>query len=188
MSVCQELERELGIKEKVKLVKSRDIDLFQHPIVRSWHNYILYKWFSNKPYALLLPCTSIKPYSLSRTHKAAYSILKKSGRESEVQVYSISEPMLLVPREFEECYPFNNYDYPPHLMSDEEKEEFISLLIEPLKRISGMHKKVLGVLPKHHYEIVKKASEIAKLNIELIAYGRLPFKSISLGIRKLIFE
>jgi len=186
VSACLELERELGVKEKIKLVKSDGVDLFQHPIVKAWHSYFLSKWISNKPLAFLLPCTSKKPYSSSATHRTAYGIIRRLDKENKVQIYSVSEPMLLVPKELEECYPFNSYDYPPSLMVNEEKEEFINLLVRPLQKIGTMHIKIVGVLPNHHYGIVKNASERANVRIELIPYGKLAFKSIELGIRKLL--
>ena len=160
-----------------RVVKRDGEDPFKHPVVMEWHKILLNEWKSNKEYAILLPCTSVKPYHLSPTHKLAYSIMKEY--EDKVQFYSISEPMLLVPKEYEDCYPFNSYDYPPSLMTIEEKEEFVELLSKVLLKISNMHKVIVGILPKHHYEITKRASELSNVKIELYPYGRLAFKTIS---------
>lgn len=160
-----------------RVVKRDGEDPFKHPVVKQWHEILLNEWKSNKQYAVLLPCTSVKPYHLSPTHKIAYSIMR--GYEELVQFYSVSEPMLLVPKEYEDCYPFNSYDYPPSLMTKEEKEEFVELLSKALLRISTMHRAIVGVLPKHHYEITKRASVLANVKIELYPYGRLAFKTIS---------
>ncbi len=103
-----------------------------------------------------------------------------------IQVYSVSEPMLLVPRELEECYPFNSYDYSPKLMSREEKEEFIGLLRKPLKKIANSHKVIVGVLPSHHHYIVNRASKEENLNLTLFSYGKLAFRSIHDSIDSLI--
>ncbi|ACP34172.1 conserved hypothetical protein [Sulfolobus islandicus Y.G.57.14] len=159
--------------------KDNTDDLFRHPVVMRWHHYFLENWNSDKEIGLLLPCTVVKPYSLSPTHKIAYATLNKYNLEEKVQVYSVSEPMLLVPKELEECYPFNNYDYPPRLMSKEEKEEFIMLLTKPLIKVSMLHNRLIGILPRHHYEIVKRAAEISNLKITIYPYGRLAFKTIA---------
>jgi len=160
-----------------RVVKRDGEDPFKHPVVKKWHEILLNDWKSYKDFVVLLPCTSVKPYHLSPTHKIAYSIMK--GYEDIVQFYSVSEPMLLVPREYEDCYPFNSYDYPPSLMTSEEKEEFVELLSKALLKISTMHKVIVGVLPKHHFAITKRALELANVKIELYPYGRLAFKSIS---------
>ncbi len=176
---CHELYNFLNVEEFIEIKKKNDKDdLFNHPVVKKWHEYFMEFWNSDKGLAIILPCTSIKPYSKSATHKLAYSIIKKL--DLDVQVYSVSEPMLLVPRELEECYPFNSYDYPPSKMTKEEKEEFVELLIDPLTKISKLHRRIVGILPKHHYNVVKRASELADINnIELHEYGRLAFKKIS---------
>ena len=160
-----------------RIVKRDGEDPFRHPVVREWHKILLDEWKSDKQYAVLLPCTSVKPYHLSPTHKLAYAVMR--GYEDKVQFYSVSEPMLLVPREYEDCYPFNSYDYPPSSMTSEEKEEFVELLSRALLRISTMHKNIIGVLPKHHFEITKRASELTNVEMELHPYGRLAFKTIS---------
>lgn len=176
-SVCNELYK--YIRPNFEKIIKQDDDLFKHPVVTKWHEYFMNRWISYKKIALILPCTAVKPYSLSPTHKVAYSIIKKRGLESYVQIYSLSEPMLLVPKELEECYPFNSYDYPPRIMTQQEKEEFVYLLIKPLKKISKMHEQIIAILPRHHYNILKKASELSDVNIKLYSYGKLAFKTIS---------
>ncbi|WP_338603971.1 DUF5591 domain-containing protein [Sulfolobus tengchongensis] len=171
-----------------RIIKEDGIDPFKHPVVKKWHRFFIEYWKSNKEIALLLPCTVVKPYSLSPTHKIAYSNLKKYNLEDKVQVYSVSEPMLLVPRELENCYPFNSYDYPPSKMSSNEKEEFIDLLSIALKHISAMHRRLIAVLPRHHYEITEKASKKAGVLIEMHGYGRLSFKTISSIIKDISME
>ena len=172
---CEHLEKYLGSGEKI--IKKPGFDPFQHPVVKKWHEYFLNNWHSNREIALLLPCTSVKPYNKSATHKLAYSLLRKYKLEDKVQVYSVSEPMLLVPRELENCYPFNSYDYPPSLMTEEEKQEFIRLLSIALSHIHNIHKRIIAVLPKHHYKIVYEASK--NIQIELYPYGKLAFKTIA---------
>jgi len=48
-----------------------------------------------------------------------------------------------------------------------------------------MHKVIVGVLPKHHFAITKRASELANVKIDLYPYGRLAFKTISQVLNEL---
>ncbi|MBW9140853.1 MAG: DUF5591 domain-containing protein [Candidatus Aramenus sp.] len=177
-SACERLYSYLP-PTREPVVKVDGVDLFRHPVVKAWHDYFLKEWRSDKDVALLLPCTSVKPYSRSATHRLAYALLKKYGLEGRVQVYSVSEPMLLVPKELEECYPFNSYDYPPARMTEAEKEEFSELLVPFLRKVSSQHRSLVAVLPRHHYKVVEKASGLAHVSVELHSYGRLAFKTIS---------
>lgn len=166
-----------------RIVKVEGVDPFKHPVVQAWHKYFLENWKSDKEIAFLLPCTSIKPYYKSATHRLAYSIARDVN---SIQFYSVSEPMLLVPREYEDCYPFNSYDYPPSKMTKEEREEFVILLSRALAHISRMHKRIVAVLPSHHYNIVKASAEMAGINVELHPYGRLAFKTIAEALKSVI--
>ena len=165
-----------------RVVKEDGVDPFKHPAVVEWHNYLFTEWHSEKKVALLLPCTEKKPYHLSPTHKIAESIVK-----DQVQIYSVSEPMLLVPREFEDCYPFNDYDYPPSKMTAEEKEEFIELLSKALNVVSKYHEVIVAVLPRHHFNVVSEASKRAGVKIEMYNYGRLSFKSVKEASLKALY-
>ncbi|MFP3346952.1 MAG: DUF5591 domain-containing protein [Sulfolobaceae archaeon] len=156
-----------------RVVKEDGIDPFKHPSVIEWHNYLFTEWRSKKRVALLLPCTEKKPYHNSPTHIIAESIVK-----DKVQLYSVSEPMLLVPREFEDCYPFSDYDYPPSKMTREEREEFVRLLTTALKVLESYHQHIIAVLPKHHFSVLSEASKLSGVKIELLPYGRLAFRSI----------
>ncbi|PVU73992.1 hypothetical protein DDW13_09060, partial [Acidianus hospitalis] len=67
----------------------------------------------------------------------------------------------------------------PSMMTEEEKNEFVDLLSIMLRKISFQHKRIVAVLPKHHYNIVSRASEKVGIKIEIHPYGRLSFKTIS---------
>ncbi|BCU71486.1 DUF5591 domain-containing protein [Stygiolobus caldivivus] len=161
------------IRYNGRVVKEEGKDPFKHPSVVEWHKYLFTKWSSEKKIALLLPCTEKKPYHNSPTHKIAESIVK-----DKVQIYSVSEPMLLVPREYEECYPFSDYDYPPSKMTPEERKEFVELLAIAIKAVSNFHEFMVAVLPRHHFRVLKEASDEAGVKVEIYPYGKLAFKSI----------
>ncbi|WP_232048941.1 DUF5591 domain-containing protein [Sulfuracidifex tepidarius] len=182
---CQTLYYQLKINSFQPIIKREGEDLFINPTVKKWHEFFFQSYESTKPLALLLPCTSVKPYSRSATHRLVYSILKRKNLDNHVQVYSVSEPMLLVPREVEECYPFSSYEYSPKVMTVQEKDEFVELLRKPLAKIAKQHKVIVGVLPTHHYSIVDRASRKEGLKLYLMRYGKLAFRSISESIENL---
>ncbi len=183
---CQTLYYQLKINSFQPIIKRDGEDLFINPTVRRWHEFFVQSYESTKPLALLLPCTSMKPYSRSATHRLAYSIIKRKNLDEYVQIYSVSEPMLLVPREVEECYPFNSYEYSPKVMTAQEKDEFVDLLRKPLAKIANQHKIIAGVLPAHHYSIVDRASRKEGVKLYLTRYGKLAFRSINESIENLV--
>jgi len=163
-------------------------NLWRHPHVVLWHEFLFKLWEPTaKPLALILPCTSVKPYMLSATHRLAESIIKREKLSDQVVKYTLSEPMILVPEEVEVYYPFANYNYPPHLLGDSERELFVKLLSAVLRKIIGVHKRIVAVLPKHHERILRDALRIcgAEQSIDVISYGKLAFKSVSHAVKLL---
>jgi len=115
------------------------------------------------------------------THKMMkYYIMKLRERDISVELCSVSEPMLLVPLRYEQLYPLANYDFPPYLMEVDEKKLMINKLSELIPKLSKVtSKKIIAVLPKHHYSILNEASKKAHCsNLLLIKYGRLAFRTL----------
>ena len=188
------LYRELGVEVVEKLMSvppgviilrsSVDGDLFKHPHVALWHRFLL-EYFTPepKPLALILPCTGVKPYRLSPTHRIADSRIARLGLESVVSIYVISEPMVLVPRELDIYYPFANYDYPPNHLSLESRRIFVDILSRVIRKLR-IHRAIVAVLPQHHRSILLEALERAgeKMAIEIVPYGRKAFNTISRAV------
>jgi len=166
----------------IVLDAERNGELFDHPHVRLWHEFLLKRLEVNKEWGLILPCTSIKPYRISATHRLAEARLAKYGLTDAVQVYVMSEPMVLVPRELDLYYPFANYNYPPNRLGSRGKKIFIELLHSALLRIVKFHRALVAVLPKHHMEIFMAAARGIDADIHFLRYGRLAFKCVSRAI------
>ena len=188
------LYRELDTKVVEKLMSvppgtiilrsSVDGELFRHPHVVLWHKFLLEHFTPEpKPLALILPCTSIKPYRLSPTHRIADSRLARLGLENTVSVYVISEPMVLVPRELDIYYPFANYDYPPKHLDPESREIFVEILSKVLRKLR-VHRAIVAVLPQHHRSILLEALTRVdeKIAIDIVPYGRKAFNTISKAV------
>lgn len=176
------VEQIMSIPPGLKILKNDSANLFDHPHVALWHKFLL-DFFDpklcGKPYAIIMPCSATKPYRVSATHRIVDLSIHRSGIDHFVQVYVLSEPMVLVPRELDIYYPFANYDYPTHELTHRFRERFIDILTYLLPRLK-YHSKIIAVLPKHHLSIllesVKRSGEY--LNLEIIEYGRKAFQAV----------
>jgi len=158
---------------------------FKHPDVILYHKYLLDFWQPKiSDYSILMSCTKIKPYSKSVTHRMMINYINNLKKHNcLVELYSISEPMIIVPYEYEELYPLANYDFPPKLMEEWERELMARLLSKVLtKVIYHTRKEIIAVLPKHHRNILEKSltllDKMIKSKIIVIDYGRLSFKTL----------
>jgi archaeosine synthase len=59
---------------------------------------------------VLLPCSSKKPYSLSKSHRKFLSVMKKKANFSQIQEFILTSPLGVIPRQLETIYPANSYD------------------------------------------------------------------------------
>jgi len=182
--LCSELGEEyvelMTIPPGKIVLDARREDLFKHKHVVLWHRFACrYLPIAKGLVALVLPCTRIKPYRISATHRLAEARIRKLGIEPFVDVYILSEPMALVPRELDIYYPFANYDYDPKLLSDEHREMLIGIVAKILSKFD-VYKHVIAVLPRHHRKIFESSVLRAGINnVTLFNYDRLAFKSVA---------
>ncbi len=171
------------IKPGIVLLRNTKVaTLFSHPHVKLWHKFLLEIFdpkILGKKYALILPCSSVKPYRISRLHSQLESMLAKYSLADNIQRYIISEPMVLVPRELDIYYPFANYDYPPEELTEKDLEIFIELLSFVLPKLKT-HRKIIAILPKHHSTILTSALKLCGncITVEIYSYGKKAFKTV----------
>ncbi len=186
----EEIEKIFSIPPGVTVLRNDGIyNIFEHPHVKLWHRFLIERFRPEKRrYCLLLPCTSIKPYRLSATHRVAEARLEALGISTETSVYVVSEPMALVPRELDVYYPFANYEYPPEELTYVYRRKLVKIISQVLKKIVEAHRRIVAVLPRHHLSIVMEAASIANTidKMEFVPYGRLAFRSIAIAIDKLV--
>ncbi len=158
----------------------RGREIWNHPHVLMYQEWVLHHWQPEpKPIALLLPCTPVKPYSRSAIRKIIYANLKKLGIENRVAVITISDPMLLVPKEIEDLYPVANYEHPIHLLKIPQiRRRFVELLSKALPKLK-VYPRIVAFLSHKHREAVEEVLKISgiELGIEFHDYGRLAFRS-----------
>ena len=170
---------------EIVLSSSRE-DLWRHPHIRAWHEFIEKYWVPEpRPLAVIMPCTSVKPYGLSATHRLLDARLRRLGLYDQVSKYTISEPMILVPRELELYYPFANYDYPPSTLTPEGRRRFVELLATALRKVVKHHRAVVAVLPRHHESVLRDSLRLCgpcREHLVMVPYGRLAFRSVAKAV------
>ncbi len=175
---------------RIILRNTEKSNLFEHEHVITWHNFLLeifHSKFTQRRYALILPCSSVKPYRLSPTHQIVEKRLSNSYAHNKIQVYVLSEPMILVPRELDIYYPFANYDYPPKELDQKHRNMFIEILSNVLKKLE-YHKHIVAFLPKHHMNILQNALYGCGqcVDVTIYEYGKKAFQQIKKVVDYLI--
>jgi len=117
-------------------------EFLTHRHFEVWQDY-LQRWYCpprKRDILLLLPCSHKKPYSKSKTHKKILRILKKFKNYRRIHQVMVSNAGL-VPREFENLYPFNSYDWDEKRETHEIKKRYIEITAERIERYLSAHKK-----------------------------------------------
>jgi predicted RNA-binding protein len=140
-------------KNQTKILSGGD-ELFNNPHVLDFYQSVIDEWSSTKKIALLMACSKSKPYSNSMMHKKVQGLIKKHQYEERIQQYIIGEPLIAVPREWEEKYPAANYEFPPNEMTEKGRKIFVNRLKIFIKKISNMHDQFIIFTPNHHRQII----------------------------------
>ncbi len=144
-----------------------------HPHFEVWQDYLL-RWYSpprEKEILLFLPCSYKKPYSESKTHRRILIRLKRLKIYPRIHQVMISNAGL-VPREFENYYPFNSYNWDESLETEEIKERYVEVTAERIKKYLKAHgrcyKKIFHLLKEESesYKALKKACKALNLEFE----------------------
>ncbi|NPA69352.1 MAG: hypothetical protein GXO26_00960 [Crenarchaeota archaeon] len=122
--------RELRIK-----IEGVGCDIVKHPYFEIWQDYIqrFYKVPPDKEYVLFLPCTYVKPYRRSITHRKILSVIFRTGVYKKIQLVVVSTPGV-IPYEYHDMYPFESYDWPEWLETPEIMKCYIEVTKNRVKR------------------------------------------------------
>jgi len=162
-------------------------ELFFNKHVLRFYDYVLNEWkpSEKKPIALYFGCSFHKPFSRSFIHMKAIRMLKKYGLENVVQQFIISEPLTICPRELETTFPAAHYDFPPELLGDRGRDEFVKRLKKFLsKRAFKAYEYHVVFAPNHHKEIFNKAAE-GLLNPIYVPYNLYQLPKLLYALKKL---
>lgn len=144
-------------------------EFLTHSYFEVWQDYLL-RWYEvpkDKEILLFLPCSHRKPYSESETHRKIIKILNELNLRGKIHEVMLSNAGL-VPRGFENLYPFNAYDWDEKLETEEIKQRYIEVTSKRIENYLKAHR-YKGVLCFLKYDSESyKALKIAcnKLNLE----------------------
>ena len=136
-------------------------ELFQEPRFVKHYEFMINDYIPNveKPIAFFLSCSKHKPYNKSPYRRVFHAMLnKKLSIRDLSQIYTVSEPAIIVPEEFDDTN-ITKYDFPPDEMKEEGRSIFIERLAVVLPKLIHAHKYSFYVLPKHHRKIFEQALE-----------------------------
>ncbi|MBK5113628.1 MAG: DUF5591 domain-containing protein [Candidatus Heimdallarchaeota archaeon] len=141
-------------------------ELFQEPRFVKHYNFMIEDYIPNieKPIAFFLSCSKHKPYNKSPYRRVFHAMLaKKLSLRDLSQIYTVSEPAIIVPEELDDTN-ITKYDFPPDKMKEEGRSIFIERLAFLLPKLIHAHKYSFYILPKHHRGIFEQALKIISLN------------------------
>jgi len=90
-------------------IRANNIESIYRPEIEYFRRRVKYLRQTSKN-LLLIPCSAIKPYSQSKTHKILHSRIYPFL--SGIQEVIVTSPLGLVPRELENFFPVKNYNIP----------------------------------------------------------------------------
>jgi archaeosine synthase len=111
---------------------------------------------------ILFPCSAVKPYSDSKSHKKFQGILRKFPEFPDFQEIILTSPLGAIPRQLENIYPVNSYDIP--VTGDWDNEELnitTNMLIKLLQKYNH-NIPVVVHLEDVYLEIINKAKQKIK--------------------------
>lgn len=143
-----------------------------HPYFEVWQDYIV-RWYQPPPdrdILLILPCSYTKPYSQSQTHRKINEILRKTPLYDRMHQVMVSNPGL-IPREFEDTYPFNKYDWSESKETLEIKKRYVEVTTDRITKYLLSHKRnyrIVCCILKHSsesYKALEKACNNAGIEL-----------------------
>lgn len=144
-----------------------------HPYFEVWQDYLLRFYRPRKKIVLFLPCTHKKPYSESSTHERIIRILDETRTRELVHEVMISNAGV-IPREFEDNYPFNAYDWDERLETPEIKKRYVEVTAKRIGNYLRAHKKYY----KHVYCYLNPESDSYKALEKACSKNKLTLKNL----------
>lgn len=177
------------------------VKIWNHKDVITFFREKAMKWEPRYDTAVFLPCFAGKPYPYSPSHKKGYlrallPILK------QIDLFVVSEPMVIVPYCYSDEYPVHSYDYNPNKfymgnlsnpLARESRDIFVVRLSSWISKYHEKYSKKILILPKKwHLKIFKSALRKTTYSINDYHIIRIPGRPNTdfsyHGIRKQLME
>ncbi len=154
------------IDHEPRNLSSSGIESIFRPEFREYRERVM-NFRSKANNLLLIPCSAIKPYSMSKSHRVLHSFIGKYLKYIDEVI--VTSPLGLVPREIESFYPAAYYDIPVTGYWFEEEKKMLRETAESYFR-NKKYDKVFYILPEGEDVILdifeEKIGIKGKLNAE----------------------
>jgi predicted RNA-binding protein len=188
-------EREQPI-EKLTVKSFEDaLRIWNDPDVLDFYENKAMKWRPKHDIAVFIPCSAWKPYFYSQSHKDGY-LKALLPYINAIDLFVVSEPMVIVPYCYSDEYPVKSYDYDPYKffigkLANPLAKQALNIFIERLSRwvnkYTSQYSKKILILPKSwHLKIFLKA--LKKANIEAKEYNIISMRGRAFQLVKTIHQ
>ena len=142
------LEERTPITKQNQLIATTKEAIYR-PEIRRFQQRVINRYQKPKStkVLLLLPCSAIKPYSFSKSHKLFRETLLTMKNPNILHEVIITSPLGVVPRELELTYPASNYDIPVTGIWDEDEKTIIKNILQRYL-MRNVYDKVIIHLPQ----------------------------------------
>ncbi len=155
----EEIKQETPSTQDTKTIESIGPSSYFRPDFHEYREKVVDS-FEPEPWTkliVLLPCSSKKPYSESKSHKKFHEIMHKFKEFPNFQEFIITSPLGVIPRQLENLHPVNKYDIS---VTGEWDSEEILIAQEMLAKIIMMYDPEIPIIchlsGEAYHEIINK--------------------------------
>ena len=159
------IKYETPITQKNKKVNSLGALSYHRPDFREFRERVIRAFEPEQQTRLIIifPCSAVKPYSESKSHKKFLTVLRKYPEFPDFQEIILTSPLGAIPRQLENIYPVNSYDISvTGEWDDEELNISADMLIKLLEKKYNHDIPVICHLEGGYLEIVNRAKKQLK--------------------------
>ena len=135
---------------------------YNRPDFRYFRQRLL-QTFTPEPWTrliLIYPCSSKKPYSKSKSHRAFQKIMRRFPDFPNFQEVILTSPLGAIPRQYEDIYPVNSYDISVTGIWDSEE---ITITANMLKELLQNYNENIPVIchlkGKGYHKVIKRVQK-----------------------------
>jgi archaeosine synthase len=157
------LKYETPITQQNKIIKCIGVSSYHRPDFREFRERLISTFTPESWTSLILiyPCSSKKPYSESKSHKAFQKVMRKFPEFPDFQEIILTSPLGAIPRQFENIYPVSSYDISVTGFWDTEEIKITAnMLLEILQKYNTEIPIICHLKGKGYQRVIKKVSKL----------------------------
>ncbi len=156
------LKYETPITQQNKIIKCIGVSSYHRPDFREFRERLI-NTFTPESWTRLIiiyPCSSKKPYSESKSHKAFQKVMRKFPEFPDFQEIILTSPLGAIPRQFENVYPVSSYDISVTGFWDTEEVNITAnMLLKILQKYNTEIPIICHLKGKGYQRVIKKVSK-----------------------------